>query len=97
MKTGVSLALSLTLAITGLAQAQSSGGGQVCLHRTADGRCVHWSGARSTPSQEQYRPAPQASSVPTSGCVSNPATGRSETCLHIAADGRCLHYGGSCN
>jgi len=94
--------IALTLAATGVVQAQTgyqsdSGGGQICLHRTADGRCLHWSRGPSAPSPQQYQPTPQARSAPTSRCVGNPATGRAETCLHVTADGRCLHFAGPCN
>ena len=86
------LAGVLALTSAGIALAQ----GQVCIHRTADGRCLHWVPTVTDPARDPRQP-PWQGPAPTTGCIYDPGTGTRRQCWHITADGRCVHLGGPCN
>lgn len=94
--TRLTFVLALTAAGAALAE------GQVCIHRTADGRCLHWVPTVTGPGgrePQQHLQTPQATSAPatTTGCMYDPGSRAVRQCFHITADGRCAHFGGPCN
>lgn len=82
---------------------------RTCIHRTADGRCLHWVPATTNPGQapdnrRDYYQSAQPSqgsqplpSAPSSGCVYDSLNRTYRQCFHIDASGRCQHFGGRCN
>lgn len=100
--TGSALFLAVALIGAGTALAQ----GQTCIHRTADGRCLHWvpavtnqNPASLQPLQPSWGNSPGgwAAPAPTAGCFYDPGSRTLRQCYHITADGRCVHFGGPCN